>query len=100
MSSSLETSPIANKTVFQNYLKQHWCQCDPFRCNTEIKVDRIKVERNYLDKVFNASDNKFLTAIDHIDYHPTSSGNEDDDPILDDPTQTKQHVPNIDIDTQ
>ena len=89
MSSSLETSPIANETVLQNYLKQHWCQCDPFRCNTEIKVDRIKVKMNYLDKVFNARYNKFLMAIDHIDYHLTSTGNDDNDPILDYPTWTK-----------
>ena len=40
----------------------------------------------YLDKVFNASYNKFLTAIDHVDYHPTSTENDDNDPILHDPT--------------
>ena len=55
---------------------------------------------NYLDKVFNASYNKFLTAIDHVDYHPTSPDHDDNDPVLDDPTRAKRHAPNIDVDTQ
>ena len=54
----------------------------------------------YLDKVFNASYNKFLTAIDHVDYHPTSIEEATNDPILEDPTCMKWHVPNIDVDIQ
>ena len=99
ISSSVETSIIANESVLTNTLKKHWCQCDPYTCNTRIKVNRIKVEMNYLDKVFNASYNKFLTAIDHIDYHPTSLDQDDNDPVLDGPTRTKRHAPNIDVDT-
>ena len=85
-SSSIETSIIANESVLTNTLKKHWCQHDPYTCNTKIKVNQVKVEMNYLDKVFNASYNKFLTAIDHVDYHPTSTENDDNDPILNDPT--------------
>ena len=55
---------------------------------------------NYLDKVFNASYNKFLTAIDHIDYHPTSPDHDDSDAILDDLTRANRHARNIDVDTQ
>ena len=55
---------------------------------------------NYLDKVFNASYNKFLTAIDHVDYHPTSPDHDDNDPVLDYPTGAKRHAPNINVDTQ
>ena len=71
-SSSVETSIIANESVLTNIPKKHWCQHDPYTCNTKIRINRVKVEMNYLDKVFNASYNKFLTAIDHVDYHPTS----------------------------
>ena len=38
-SSSIETSIIANETVLMNTLKKHWCQCDPYTCNTKIKVN-------------------------------------------------------------
>ena len=91
---------MANESVLINYLKQHWCQQDPFQCNTEINVSQIRVEMKYIDKVFNASYNKFLMAFDHIDYHPTSLDDETDDTLLTDPTRTKWHVPNIDVDVQ
>ena len=55
MSSSLKTSLVANETVLKNYLKQQWCQHDPYWCNMEIKIEHVKVEMKYLDKVFNAS---------------------------------------------
>ena len=55
---------------------------------------------NYLDRVFNASYNKFLTAVDHVDYHPTSPDPDDNDPVLDDPSRVKRHAPNIDVDTR
>ena len=99
-SSSVETSIIVNELVLTNTLKKHWCQCDPYTCNTKIKVNRVNMEMNYLDKVFNASYNKFLTAIDHVDYHPTSPDHDDNDPVLDDPTTAKRHTPNINVDTQ
>ena len=54
---------------------------------------------NYLDRVFNASYNKFLTAVDHVDYHPTSPDPDDNDPVLDDPSRVKRHAPNINVDT-
>ena len=95
----VETSLITNESILADTLKQHWCQHDPYVCNTRIKVNRIKIEMNYLDKVFNTSYNKYLTAIDHIDYHPTLPDHKNSDPILDDPTRTKRHVSNIDIDT-
>ena len=54
----------------------------------------------YLDKVFNASYNKFLMAINHLDYYPTSDNEDsnDADPFLDSTMRTKLHAPNADMD--
>ena len=38
-----------------------------------IKVDRVKVELKYLNKVFDATCQKFLTAIDRMDFHPSQN---------------------------
>ena len=36
-----------------------------------MKFEKFKWEIHYIIKVFHATYKKFLTAIDHIDYHPT-----------------------------
>ena len=35
-----------------------------------MKFERFKWEIHYIIKIFHAIYKKFLTAIDHIDYHP------------------------------
>ena len=49
------------------------CKNSPYKCAIKIKVDKVKVELKYLEKLFNATYQKFLTAIDHVDYHPTQT---------------------------
>ena len=39
---------------------------------TRLKIDRFLMEIDYLDDLFKVVKRKFLNAIDHIDYHPTS----------------------------
>ena len=36
-----------------------------------MKFEKFKWEIHYVIKVFHATYKKFLTAIDHIDYHPS-----------------------------
>ena len=39
---------------------------------TRLKIDRFLMEIDYLDELFDVVYRKFLNAIDHIEYHPTS----------------------------
>ena len=39
------------------------------------KIEQYKLEIQYIDRVFHATYRKFLTAIDHIDYHPSQVQN-------------------------
>ena len=38
---------------------------------TRLKIGRLLMEIDYFDELFNVVYRKFLTAIDHIEYHPT-----------------------------
>ena len=69
ISMSLETSPLFNEMAFNNFMKSGRCKNSPYHCTIKVKVDKIKIELQYLEKVFNASHQRFLTAIDHVDYH-------------------------------
>ena len=40
-----------------------------------LKFEQYKLEIQYIDKVLHAVYRKFLTAIDHIDYHPSKIQN-------------------------
>ena len=40
-----------------------------------MKFEKFKWEVHYIIKVFHATYKKFLTAIDHIDYHPSQMQN-------------------------
>ena len=51
------------------------CQHNPFGCKSKLKFEQYKLEIQYIDKVFHATYRKFLTAIDHIDYHPSQVQN-------------------------
>ena len=38
---------------------------------TRLKIDRFLMEIDYLNELFGVVYRRFLTAIDHIEYHPT-----------------------------
>ena len=40
-----------------------------------MKLEQFHVEIEYMYKVFHTVFKKFLTAIDHIDYHPSKTQN-------------------------
>ena len=52
-------------------MQSAYCQRLPYACMTRLKIDRFLMEINYLDDLFNVVYQKFLNAIDHIEYHPT-----------------------------
>ena len=66
------------------FLKSPTCYQHPYACQAKMKFERFKWERHYMMKVFRVTHRKFLTAIDHIDYHPSK--------IQNNTTRTKRSV--------
>ena len=52
-------------------MQSAFCLSAPYACMTRLKIDRFLMEVNYLEDLFDVVYQKFLNAIDHIDYHPT-----------------------------
>ena len=64
-------NPIINNSHIENFLKSHACAQCPYSCQAKMQFEKFKWEIHYIMKVFHATYKKFLTAIDHIDYHPS-----------------------------
>ena len=67
--------PIINDSHIDNFLKSHICTHHPYECQAKLKFKKFKWEIHYIIKVFHATYQKFLTAIDHIEYHPSQIRN-------------------------
>ena len=63
--------PTINNSHIENFLKSHACIQHPYACQAKMKFEKFKWEIHYIMKIFHATYKKFLTAIDHIDYHPS-----------------------------
>ena len=46
------------------------CMQRPYACQVKMKLEKFHWEIHYIKKMFQAIYKKFLTAIDHINYHP------------------------------
>ena len=66
---------LSNETLIHEYFSTEICQHNPFDCTSKLKFKQYKLEIQYIDKVFHAMYRKFLTARDHIDYHPSQIQN-------------------------
>ena len=53
------------------FLKSSGCSEHPYACHAKLKFDHFKLEIQYIYKIFCTIYKKFLTTIDHIDYHPS-----------------------------
>ena len=60
-----------NKSNVMQFLKSPGCTDHPYACCSKLKFDQFNLEIQYIYKVFHAIYKKFLTTIDHIDYHPS-----------------------------
>ena len=60
-----------NDTSVMKFLKSPGCSDRPYACRSKLKFDQFNIEIQYIYKVFLALYKKFLTTIDHIDYHPS-----------------------------
>ena len=70
-----QITPLANETFIHKFFNMKICQFNPCTCTSKLKVEQYKLEVQYIDKVFHTTYRKFLTAIDHIDYHPSQVQN-------------------------
>ena len=57
------------------FLNSPACKVHPYACQSKMKLEQYWLEIQYILKVFHAIYKKFLTAIDHIDYHPSQQQN-------------------------
>ena len=67
--------PTINDSHIENFLKSPACNGSPCACQMKMKFESFKWEIHYMMKVFCVTYKKFLTAIDHIDYHPSQIQN-------------------------
>ena len=68
-------TPLSNKTAIWKFLNSSACKVNPYACQSKMKLEQYQLEIQYVVKVFCAIYKKFLTAIDHIDYHPSQIQN-------------------------
>ena len=65
------SSPLLDEQDLEVFMQSAYCQQLHYACMTRLKIDRFLMEIKYLDDLFNVVYQKFLNAIDHIEYHPT-----------------------------
>ena len=64
-----------NNSHIENFLNSCACVLRPYSCQAKMQFEKFKWEIHYIIKIFQATYKKFLTAIDHIDYHPSQIQN-------------------------
>ena len=57
------------------FLNSPACKVHPYACQSKMKLEQYWLEIQCILKVFHAIYKKFLTAMDHIDYHPSQQQN-------------------------
>ena len=70
-STNPHASALLNEQDLEAFMQSAFCLSAPNACMTKLKIDRFLMEVNYLEDLFDVVYQKFLNAIDHIDYHPT-----------------------------
>ena len=70
-STNTGSSPLLDEQDLETFMQSAYCQQLRYACMTRLKIDRFLMEINYLSDLFNVVYQKFLNAIDHIEYHPT-----------------------------
>ena len=69
----VQIDPHANNFHIEKFLNSPACHHCPYACQSKMKFEQFCLEIQYVNKVFHAIHKKFLTAIDHIDYHPSQT---------------------------
>ena len=64
-------TPLSTQDTIRMFLTSPSCHSCPHACQAKMKFEQYHIEIKYVYKVFCTIYKKFLTAIDHIDYHPS-----------------------------
>ena len=72
---NIKVTPFANDSKLIKFLNSPACNFCSYACQAKMKFEQYHLEIQYVYKVFHAIYKKFLTAIDHIDYHPSQQHN-------------------------
>ena len=67
----VQITPLSNETAIWKFLNSPACKVCPYACQAKMKFEQYQLEIQYILKVFHAVHKEFLTAIDHINYHPS-----------------------------
>ena len=67
---TFQLTPLSNESTILKFFNSLACQASQYGCKSKLKFEQYKLEIQNIIKVFWAVHKKFLTAIDHIDYHP------------------------------
>ena len=67
----VKVTPLPNDSKILKFLNSPACNFHPYACQAKMKFEQYCLEIQYVYKVFHAIYKKFLTANDHIDYHPS-----------------------------
>ena len=59
----------ANPDKYHNVISSPSCKACVYKCRLLIKYEKLKAEVIYLEEVYHTVYQKFLAAIDHLDYH-------------------------------
>ena len=66
-----QVTPLSTHDTIRTFLSSLACHSRPHACQAKMKFDQFCREINYVYKVFRVIYKKFLTTIDHINYHPS-----------------------------
>ena len=72
---NVQITPLSNETTIWKFLNSPACKVHPYACQSKMKLEQYQLEIQYVLKVFCAIYKKFLTTIDHINYHPSQKQN-------------------------
>ena len=67
----ININPTLNDSHIKKFLSSCMCIQCPYACQAKMKFERFQWEIHYIRKIYHSVYKKFLTAINHIDYHPS-----------------------------
>ena len=68
---NVQITPLSNDTAIWRFLNSPACRVHPYACQSKMKLEQYWFEIQYILQAFCSIYKKFLTTIDHIDYHPS-----------------------------
>ena len=69
----VQIDPHIIDSHIERFFNSPACHHRPYACQSKMKFEQFRAEIRYVVKVFHATYKKFLTAIDHINYHPSQT---------------------------